>query len=241
MKYRTLFISDVHLGAKHSNPRLLLDFMHQHTFEHIVIVGDLIDFIALQKKNHWTKECNIVIQKLLRASRKGTKVVYIVGNHDYPLRFLYGDNLGDILILEEYIHKLADNREVYITHGDKYDGFLRESTFAYWIGTHFYDLSLTLTKIIRRFNKNFSLSYYLKRKVKNVIQFINKYEELVDVEREKWGCDIVLTGHIHQPMLKSGYVNCGDFVENNTLVVEHENGKLELIRLKNWSNDKIIS
>jgi UDP-2,3-diacylglucosamine pyrophosphatase LpxH len=239
-KIRTLFISDVHLGTKKCQADKLLEVFKRYDFEKLVIIGDFIDLTSLKRKFYWKEDHSTVIQKVLRLSRKGTKVIYTLGNHDHYLRGLINEeniNIGEILICDEYIHTTSLGEKIYICHGDKFDGFIRLHPILYTIGDLAYELSFKINKtynIIRRIFglEYWSLSKFLKSKVKDAISFINDFKRLSMMEVERKGCNSIMIGHIHTPEIeKMGsktYYNCGDMVESCSYLVETLKGDVEL-------------
>jgi UDP-2,3-diacylglucosamine pyrophosphatase LpxH len=185
-KIRTLFISDVHLGTKKSQVDKLLDVLKDYEFENLIIVGDFIDLTALKKKFYWNSDHSTVIQKVLRFSRKGVNVIYLLGNHDHFLRGLIKDeniNIGDITICDEMYYETSKGEKIYICHGDQFDGFIRLHPFLYVLGDWAYEFSFKINKAYNWLRKivglqYWSLSQYLKYKVKNAITFINDFKIL---------------------------------------------------------------
>jgi UDP-2,3-diacylglucosamine pyrophosphatase LpxH len=239
-KIKTLFISDVHLGTVKSRPDLLLKTFKEYEFDELVIIGDFIDLIALKRKFYWKPDHSTVIQKILRYSRKGIKVTYILGNHDYFLRGLISEediNLGDILICDEYYYQTSLGEKIYICHGDQFDGFIRIHPIIYSLGDWAYELSWKINKWYNWWRKTFkmeywSLSQYLKSKVKNAIAFINDFKKLsIETVKEK-GCDSIMIGHIHTPAIEKienwNYYNTGDFCETCSFLYEDLDGKIYL-------------
>jgi UDP-2,3-diacylglucosamine pyrophosphatase LpxH len=236
-KIKSLFISDLHLGNSNSQAYKVLDVFKKYEFENLFIVGDFIDMTSMKRKFYWNKDHLIIIQKILRLSRKGVHVFYIVGNHDAYIRNLIENeniNLGDILICDEYIYETIKGEKIFITHGDQFDGFILIHPFLYWLGDNAYELAIKINKIYNFFRKLFgydywSLSQHLKTKVKNVIQFISEYEKWSKIKVEEKGCDSILMGHTHSSKIKKGeYYNTGDFVENCSYIVEDYMGELIL-------------
>lgn len=237
MKVRSLFISDVHLGSPQSNPDALLDVLKNVEFDEIYIVGDFLDLTSLRRKFFWRPSHSTVVQKILRLSRKGKKVVYVVGNHDHWVRNLIEDGdifLGDILICDNYIYTTLKGEKIYITHGDEFDGFVRIHPILYWMGDRAYSLSMKINKIYNTLRKwlgmdYWSLSSYLKFKVKNVIMFLAEYKKMASQKLKVTGCNSLLMGHIHTSEIVNGeYYNTGDFCESNTYIVENYSGEMEL-------------
>jgi UDP-2,3-diacylglucosamine pyrophosphatase LpxH len=195
----------------------------------------------LKRKFYWRPNHSLVIQKILKLSRKGCKVVYIIGNHDFYVRSLIEEGnlyLGDILLCDEYIHNTLSGEKIYITHGDQFDGFVRIHPLIYWLGDKSYELSIKINKVYNFFRIIFGLEYwslssYLKSSVKNVVKFLSEYKKMANIKLKEKECDSLLMGHTHSPEIIQGeYYNTGDFCESNTYIVEHIDGKLELIYIK---------
>ena len=237
MKIKTLFISDVHLGNKNSQAKKLLEIFKKYEFENLIIVGDFIDMTALKRKFYWNESHSTVIQKILKLSRHKINVVLIIGNHDYYIRDLIKEqniNLGNILICNEYVYNTIENEKIYITHGDCFDGFVATHKALYLIGDFGYELSMKINWIYNKIRKTFgydywSLSSYLKKKVKNVIKFLSEYKiASVKTIKEK-NCNSIMIGHTHSPeLIKGEYYNTGDWVESCSYIIETMEGKLEL-------------
>lgn len=237
-KYRTLFISDIHLGRKFSKPQKVLELFKKYDFEYIFLVGDIIDIWAMKKKVYWREEDSKIVSLLMKKARKDTKVYYIPGNHDDEFRIFDGVNFGGIQILNETYHTLDDNRKVKILHGDKFDGALKNLTILYHIGDFGYQVALYINSIIdpflKKVNKGWSASKALKYSIKNVVKYINNYKKLIQTEIENENVDGVICGHVHQPELiecPQIYGNCGCWIENCTCIIENYGGKLELIKI----------
>ncbi len=246
MKVKSLFISDIHLGTKKSQPDKLLEVLKNYEFENLFIIGDFIDLTSLKRKFYWKENHSTVIQKILRMSRKGVNVVYILGNHDYYLRSLIkeGDmNLGNILICDNYEYKTKRGEKIYICHGDQFDGFIRLHRFLYVLGDWAYEMSFKINKVYNFFRKRifrmnyFSLSQYLKSKVKNAISFINDFKRLSLQKLEEVNCDSIMIGHIHTPAIEKigdkNYYNTGDFCESCSFLYEDLEGNIKLKALLN--------
>ena len=237
MEVRTLFISDVHLGSNKSQAGKLLEVLKNYEYENLIIVGDFIDLTSLKKKFYWNQDHSTVIQKILRSSRKGVKVTYILGNHDYYLRGLIKEedmNIGDITLCDEMYYETLKGEKIYICHGDQFDGFIRLHPFLYILGDWAYELSFKINKfynVIRRFFglEYWSLSAYLKSKVKNAISFVNDFKILSIKKLEEVGCDSIMIGHIHTPAIESRYYNTGDFCESCSYLIETLDGDIELL------------
>jgi UDP-2,3-diacylglucosamine pyrophosphatase LpxH len=242
-KYNTVFISDTHLGNSHCNSKELLKFLKTFTAKKIYLVGDIIDMTKLQRKFFWKWSYNSIIRQILKHVKHGTKVIYIKGNHDHQIKEFIKNTIdfAGVVFKEDDVHVCEDGTRLYITHGDKFDGVMREKMFwLYNVGDFLYDKLIflnMLTNQIRRFFllNEWSLVYYLKSKAKNVVKFIGQYEALLLKEAQKHNTEGIIAGHLHRPELKQDefiYGNCGSWVENCSAIVEHENGKLELLLIK---------
>jgi UDP-2,3-diacylglucosamine pyrophosphatase LpxH len=242
MKYNTIFVSDIHLGTTVSQTAKLLKFLKENEFDKLYLVGDIVDMTAIRRRYfYWDENHNTLLQKILRMARKGVQVEYIVGNHDIFLEFFIHDHFGNIKLKERDVHVTADGRKCLVMHGHQFDGVIKKLPLLYWLGDTMYDFALLVNMWFNRvrtlLGKDYwSLSLYLKTKVKNVMKFINNYEQLVihEVKKDK-NCDTVIVGHIHMAADKeiSGirYLNCGCWTEFCSAVVEHEDGRLELIMI----------
>ncbi|PPC91029.1 MAG: UDP-2,3-diacylglucosamine hydrolase [Methylobacter sp.] len=238
--YKTIWISDLHLGSTQCQADVLLDFLRYNDSEKLYLVGDIIDFWSLSKKMYWPRDHNTVIQKILRKARHGTQVLYIPGNHDENVRDYDNYVFGDITVKNFDIHITADGKKLLIVHGDEYDTIARYHKWVAKLGSKGYDMLIEINRylrIIRRFlgiQSQFSLAAFIKFKVKNIVQFISDYEESIVSRLKKDDLDGVVCGHIHHAEIKEIdgflYLNTGDFVESCTAIVEQSNGTLELIK-----------
>lgn len=241
-KIKSLFISDVHLGTKKSQPDKLLEVLKNYEFENLFIVGDFIDLTSLKRKFYWKEDHSTVIQKILRMSRKGTNVVYILGNHDFYLRSLIKEdniNIGSVLLCDEYEYTTLNGEKIYICHGDQFDGFIRLNPILYVLGDWAYEMSFKINRIYNFFRRKifrmnyWSLSKYLKSKVKNAISFINDFKKLSMMKLDEVNCDSIMIGHIHTPSIEvignKKYYNTGDFCESCSFLYEDYNGEIKLI------------
>ena len=238
LNYRSIFISDVHLGHRKSAANKLLEFYKHSRSENLYLVGDIIDIWALKTKFYWPQEHNDVIQKTLRKARHGTKVLYVSGNHDELVRKFVPITLGDIRVVNEIKHRTVDGSEYLVLHGDKFDSIINIAPWLAHLGASAYDFALWLN---RRFNqlrlllglKYWSLSKYLKLKVKNAVSYINKYEEIVAGYAKKKDLKGVICGHIHHASHRMingvHYYNDGDWVENCSFMVENFDGSMEIL------------
>jgi UDP-2,3-diacylglucosamine pyrophosphatase LpxH len=240
-RYRAIFISDLHLGTKRAQTEALLDFLRATESDQLYIVGDFIDNWSLRKAWHWDQLHNDVIQKLLRKARKGTKLVYIPGNHDENFRNFLNLRFGRVAVLEETVHISATGKRYLVLHGDKFDGVVRFAPWLAKLGDSAYEVSMELNSVVnsvRRFLRlpYWSLSAYLKNRVKKAVEFISHFEEAVVREARARNCQGVICGHIHTPDDRDidgiHYLNDGDWVESCTALVEHADGRFEII---NWN------
>jgi UDP-2,3-diacylglucosamine pyrophosphatase LpxH len=234
MKVRSLFISDCHFGSEYCNHEKLAKFLSEVECEYLYIVGDFIDGWLLKSSFKWHNNYNLIIQKILRLSRKGTKVYYLYGNHDDFLEQYDGLHLGDnIIICRETSFTTLKEKNYLIIHGDQFDGVITKFKYVQYIGALIYEISLGLNKLFRVFK--FSFSNFLKQKAKEAVKYINNYEVLVSDYCKQYEFDGVITGHIHKPADKTlngiHYLNCGDWIESNTAIIETLEGELKLIKL----------
>jgi UDP-2,3-diacylglucosamine pyrophosphatase LpxH len=237
-RYRAIFISDIHLGTSGCKADFLLDFLKSNESRYLYLVGDIIDGWQLKKGWFWKQSHNDVIQKILRKARKGTKVTYIAGNHDEAIRQFAGLAFGDIDIVNEAVHETADGRRLWVTHGDLFDGVIRHAKWLAYLGDSLYTMILRVNHHFNQLRHRFGLSYwslsqYLKHKVKNAVSFITDFEEVVTAEASRRGYDGVVCGHIHKPQIRdiNGilYCNDGDWVESLSALVETHTGELKIV------------
>ncbi|MEW5892709.1 MAG: UDP-2,3-diacylglucosamine diphosphatase [Pseudomonadota bacterium] len=236
---RSIFLSDIHLGTRACKADRLLDFLREHSAEHLFLIGDIVDFWSMSRGIQWSRAQNTVIQKVLRRARHGEKVVFIPGNHDEALREYDGVLFGDILVANEYVHELADGRHFLLIHGDEFDQVTRYHRWVAVLGDMAYNLLVRINGWLSWLRRQlgrpgyWSLAGYAKRKVKKALQFIFDFEDSVIRNVRHRGLDGVICGHIHWATIKQvdglTYVNCGDWVDSCTAIVEHLDGRLELI------------
>jgi UDP-2,3-diacylglucosamine pyrophosphatase LpxH len=239
IQVRTMFISDVHLGTRGCQAEALLDFIRVYEAETIYLVGDIIDGWRLKSSWLWPQAHNDVVQKILRKVRKGSRLIYVPGNHDEFLRDYCGSAFGGIEIHEEAVHVTADGKRMLILHGDKFDTIVCNVKWLALHGDGAYDFAIWLNRWIAKARRAMGLPYWSfsawsKQKVKRAVNFISAFEQAVVADARRNDVDIVLCGHIHRPahqqMGDIVYLNTGDWVESNSAVVEHRDGRLELIR-----------
>ncbi len=237
-QFRTLFVSDVHLGARGCQAERLLDFLRYHDADTIYLVGDIVDGWQLKTGWYWPQAHNDVVQKLLRNGRKGARMIYIPGNHDEFLRDYYGTHFGGIEVTETAVHVAADGRRYLVIHGDLFDVVIRHARWLALLGDKAYDAAILVNtafnKVRRRLGLTYwSLSQWAKLKVKNAVSFIGEFEKALVAEAHRHDVDGVICGHIHHATMhdKFGirYINCGDWVESCTAVAEHFDGTFEII------------
>jgi len=237
-RYRTIWISDIHLGTKGCQATILLEFLKATESEYLFLVGDIVDGWRLKRAWYWPQAHNDVVQKVLRKARKGTHVIYVPGNHDEGFRQFRDVEFGHIAIADEMIHTLNDGRRFLVTHGDKFDVIVNYAKWLALLGDRAYSAALMLNVWFNFFRRKlgfpyWSLSAYLKHKVKNAVEFIGEYEKALAEEARRRGVDGVICGHIHHAEMRDiggiTYCNDGDWVESCTALVEHENGELEVI------------
>ena len=242
-KVRTVWISDVHLGTRGCNAALLLDFLASIECETLYLVGDIVDGWRLRKGWYWPDEHNEVIRRVLKMAHRGTRVVLIAGNHDEMLRPYAGMEFGGVELALESIHTTADGRRLLVTHGDGFDGVVLYARWLAFAGDKAYSLLLRANgwfNVARRLMKlpYWSLSAFLKKKVKNAVQFVCDYEEAVAHAARDMGVDGVVCGHIHCAEIRQigdvTYYNDGDWVESCTALIEERDGSMAIL---DWAEE----
>jgi UDP-2,3-diacylglucosamine pyrophosphatase LpxH len=239
--YRAIFISDVHLGTRRAQAAALLDFLRETESKRLYLVGDMIDGWSLRQKWYWDQLHNDVIQKIMRKARKGTKVIFIPGNHDENFRDFTGHRFGHVAVMREAVYKSASGLSYLILHGDKFDTVIYFAPWLAKLGDWAYERLMDLNVVVNGLRRmlgfgKWSLSAYIKHKVKKAVEFISRFEEAVVREAHARGCQGVICGHIHTPdnRMIDGihYLNDGDWVESCTALVEHFDGRFEIIDWK---------
>jgi UDP-2,3-diacylglucosamine pyrophosphatase LpxH len=219
-KIEALLISDVHLGSKGCNSEAVLETLKKYQPEYLFLVGDIIDGWLLKKRFYWKQSYTNLIRKILSYSKNGTKVIYITGNHDEFLRDYDDLSFGNIEFHNEYIYK-----DIFITHGDLYDGVVKLKWLGI-LGSVGYDLAIVIDRYLKRLGLKRSLSKFLKDKVKEAVKFITSFEDQLIYQAKKRNCTKVVCGHIHHPIIKViddiEYVNCGDWIENNSYIIYND-------------------
>jgi UDP-2,3-diacylglucosamine pyrophosphatase LpxH len=245
--YRTLFLSDVHLGSRGCQAELLLDFLKNNDAATIYLVGDMIDGWQLKNRWYWPQAHNDVVQKLLRKVRKGVRVIYLPGNHDEFARDYIGSVFGGVEVADHAYHMTADKKRLLIVHGDQFDIVVKHARWLAYLGDWAYTFALWsnlwLNKIRRKLGFTYwSLSAWAKLKVKNAVNFIGAFEAALVEAARRHNADGVVCGHIHHPLIRDidgiTYVNIGDFVESCTAVAEHDDGRLEILRWQMTSEER---
>ena len=240
LRVRALFLSDIHLGSRACQAERLLAFLRECECEMIYLLGDIVDFWALKRTVYWPASHNTVVQKLLRRARHHVAIYYIPGNHDEALRDFLDSSFGNIRLKREHVHVAADGKRYALLHGDEYD---QVTTCARWVsvlGDMTYTLLVDLNRVlswIRRKLKlrgHWSLADYAKRNVQGAASFISGFERAVVRHGHALGVDGVICGHIHTPVVRQVdgtlYLNCGDWVDSCTAIVEHFDGRMELVQ-----------
>ena len=236
--YRTIWLSDFHLGTKDCQTDYILDFLRHNESETLYLVGDIFDGWALTRSWNWDQSNNDVIQKILRKARKGTRVIYLPGNHDEFARDYLGLRLGRIHVMQETIHKTADGRRLLVLHGDVFDGMIRHARWLSILGAKAYHMLLILNRGINRARRFLGMPYwsfsaYMKLKTKRAVQVIADFENAMVRVAKANKADGVVCGHIHFAEIRNIesilYANSGDWIESCTGLVEHFDGTLELL------------
>jgi len=233
-----MFLSDVHLGTRGCRAELLLDFLRWHDADTIYLVGDIVDGWQLKHGWHWPQSHNDVVQKLLRKGRKGTRLVYVPGNHDEFLHDYYGIHFGGIEVAANAIHVAADGRRYVVTHGDQFDLVVQNARWLARLGDHAYTLALTANTSLNWARRQLGLPYWsiskwAKTRVKNAVNYIGEFETTLSYEALRHQTQGVICGHIHHAAIRRiadiCYVNCGDWVESCSAAVEHFSGEFEIV------------
>jgi UDP-2,3-diacylglucosamine pyrophosphatase LpxH len=240
--YRTIWISDVHLGTKGCNHELLIDFLDHTDSDTMYLVGDIIDGWRLKKKVYWPLEHSDIVWRILKRAKRGTRIIYIPGNHDEMVRPFSGMNFGGVEIMRAAFHDTADGRRLMVLHGDEFDTIMLAHRWLAFVGDALYHVMMKLNNWVAAARKRLGLPYWsiskaAKNKVKNAVEFISKYEEVVARAAAERGVDGVVCGHIHTAEFRSfeyggkrvEYWNDGDWVEGCNALVEHADGRMEIL------------
>ena len=236
--YRAVFISDVHLGTAGCQAAALLDFLRHHPSDTLYLVGDMVDGWQLRRRWFWPQAHNDVVQKLLRRARKGCRVVFVPGNHDEFARQFDGHDFGGIEVRNEAVHTTADGRRLWVVHGDHFDGVIQCAKWLAYVGDNLYEFTLRLNRHLNSLRARlglpyWSLSQYLKHKVKSALNYVTDFERAVAAEARQRGFDGVVCGHIHRAEMRmiegTLYCNDGDWVESLSALVEQRDGTVALV------------
>lgn len=237
-RYRTIWISDVHLGTRGCNAAMLVDFLRSVECETLYLVGDIVDGWRLRKGWYWPDSHNEVIRRILKMAHRGTRVIFVAGNHDEVFRDYAGMTFGGVEMVLEAVHETADGRRLLVTHGDSFDGVVLYHRWLAFLGDKAYEVLLranVLVNAARRLLKlpYWSLSAHLKRKVKNAVQYVCDFEDAVAREAIERGMDGIVCGHIHCAEIRQiagiTYYNDGDWVESCTALVEDPAGAMSIV------------
>ncbi len=245
LKLRTIFISDVHLGTRDAQAEHLLDFLRHTESEYLYLLGDIVDFWKARSGWYWPRQHSEVVQAILDKARRGTRVVYVPGNHDEWLRDYIGTEFNGIELRQGLVHRTLQGERLLLLHGDEFDSAVRCNRLLSHVGSGFYDVLLYLNRAYNALRRRcgfsyWSLSSYIKRRVKNARDYIERYEAAALHEAQRHKVDGLVCGHIHQPALREvdgvRYLNTGDWVEHCSAVVETQSGELHLI---NWATESV--
>jgi UDP-2,3-diacylglucosamine pyrophosphatase LpxH len=237
-RFRTIWISDVHLGTTGCQAKRLLQFLRATESETLYLVGDIIDGWQLRRRWYWDQAHNNVVQNVLKKAKKGTNVVFVPGNHDEVVRQFIGLDFGGIRIRDELVHVTVNGKRMLVLHGDRFDGVIACAKWLAYVGDSLYTLALKINQMLNNWRARaglpyWSLSQYLKLKVKNAVSYITSFEEALAAEAKKKGVDGVICGHIHKPEIRDiggiTYCNDGDWVESLSALVEEYSGELRLV------------
>ncbi len=238
-RVRSIFVSDIHLGTRDCQSARLLDFLREHEADYLYLVGDIVDFWAMNRGVYWSADQNTVIQKILKRARHGTQVILVPGNHDEILREHIGVSFGEIRICAESIHVGSDGRRYLLVHGDAFDQVTRYHRWIATLGDRGYSVVMCMGRWLSWWRRSlgiaghWSLSGFVKRRIKTAIHFIAEFEQAAVRHARTGGFDGIICGHIHAAANKEidniHYLNCGDWVESCTAVIETLEGQFELI------------
>jgi UDP-2,3-diacylglucosamine pyrophosphatase LpxH len=237
-RYRTIWISDVHLGTRGCNDRMLIDFLDHVDSEYLYLVGDILDGWRMRKRFYWPERHNAIVRRVMKRAKRGTKVIYIPGNHDEMFRQFAGMNFGGVEIRRQAIHTTADDRKLLIVHGDEYDAVVLAHRWLAFLGDWAYRTMMQLNVAVNAVRRFFGMEYWslsklAKAKVKGAVSVITQFEEALAHEAKSKGVDGVVCGHIHTAEIRDfdgvTYYNDGDWVEGCNALVEHSDGRMELL------------
>jgi len=238
LHYRTIWISDIHLGTKGCNAGMLIDFLDSVDSDTLYLVGDIVDGWQLKKRVYWPTSHNDVVWRIMKRARRGTRVIYVPGNHDEIFRQFTGMSFGGVEIRRKMIHTTADGRKLLVLHGDEFDAVMLAHRWLAFVGDAAYTMLMALNRRVNQVRRWMGLPYWslsktAKHKVKNAVAFISRFEEIVAHEAGRRHVDGVVCGHIHTAEIRQFgdvvYYNDGDWVEGCTALVEHHDGHMEIL------------
>ncbi|CAN5119569.1 UDP-2,3-diacylglucosamine diphosphatase [soil metagenome] len=238
VRFRTIWISDVHLGTTDCQSARLLEFLRATESDTLYLVGDVIDGWQLQRRWYWDQSHNNVVQAILKKAKKGTEVIFVPGNHDEAVRQFIGLDFGGIKIRDELVHVTAQGKRMLVLHGDRFDGGMACAKWLAYVGDSLYMMILKFNQLFNHFRRRsgrpyWSLSQYIKSKIKNAMRYIASFENMLAAEAKRQGLDGVICGHIHKPEMRDiggiTYCNDGDWVESLSALVEEFSGELRLV------------
>lgn len=238
MHFRSIFLSDIHLGSPDCQAEQLIDFLDNHTCKELYLVGDIVDFWVLQKKVRWPDAHSAVMSRLLDLPSRGTKVTYIPGNHDAVVRKIYGSLISGIEVTNELVYHTRNGKRLLVVHGDIFDEIVLTGDWKHRIGADLYDGLMNISRKLNAVRKllgwtHWSLAAWTKYKFADAVRHIQDYEYAAAREAAKRFHSGIICGHIHHPNIEDidgiTYLNCGDWVEHATAIVEDDAGELRLI------------
>jgi UDP-2,3-diacylglucosamine pyrophosphatase LpxH len=238
IRFRAIWISDVHLGTTGCQAQRLLEFLRATESETLYLVGDIIDGWQLKRRWYWEQAHNDVVQTVLKKAKKGTKVIFVPGNHDEAIRQFIDLDFGGIRVRDELVHTTAQGKRMLVLHGDRFDGVIACAKWLAYVGDNLYTMILKWNQWLNSARARaglpyWSLSQYLKLKVKNAVSYITSFENALAAEARRRGLDGVICGHIHKPEIRDidgiRYCNDGDWVESLSALVEEPSGELRLV------------
>ena len=240
-RYRTIFLSDIHLGTKGCQAERLIHFLKNHDCETLYLVGDIVDGWRLKSNFYWPQSHSNVLRRLFTLMKRGTRIVFVIGNHDEFLRKYLTLAVGNLSLVDQAVHETADGRRLLVVHGDQFDVITRYHRWLAGLGDVGYNVLLRLNRYFNAARARFgygywSLSAWIKQRVKRAVSYVSDYEEAVAYECRRRGFDGVVCGHIHHAEITRykgvTYMNCGDWVESSTALIEDDAGRF---RILDWS------
>jgi UDP-2,3-diacylglucosamine pyrophosphatase LpxH len=245
--YRTVFVSDLHLGFRGARAEEFAAFLKRMECEHLYLVGDMVDMWSLRQRWFWPATHNQVVRRLLKFAKRGTRITYVPGNHDEGLRNYAGIDLAGIRIAKQAVHRTADGRSLLVCHGDEYDLVVQHSALLSKLGTLGYDYLVALNRLVNDVRALFgfgrwSFSQAIKKRVKGACTFVSRFEDVLCDEARRRGLQGVVCGHIHEPRIVGradgmSYANCGDWIERASALVEHADGRMEIVDVEDLLRD----